>query len=65
MASSYILLPNELMLLSHIRNFEYYLLLPRSRDNAVGVETGYGLDGPDLIPGSARFFSFPQLPDRL
>jgi hypothetical protein len=27
--------------------------------------TGYGLDGRDSIPGSARFFSSAQRPDRL
>jgi hypothetical protein len=26
--------------------------------------TGYGLDGPVSIPGSARFLSSPQRPDR-
>jgi hypothetical protein len=26
---------------------------------------GYGMDGPGLIPGSARFFSSPQHADRL
>jgi hypothetical protein len=35
----------------------------RSRDSLVGIVTSYGLDGPGLIPGSARFFSSPQPPD--
>jgi hypothetical protein len=26
--------------------------------------TGCGLDGPDSIPGSVRFSSYPQRPDR-
>jgi hypothetical protein len=29
------------------------------------ISTGYGLDGPRSIPGSVRFLSSPQLPDRL
>jgi hypothetical protein len=36
-----------------------------SRGSSVGVVTGYGLDVPGSIPGSARFFSSPQRPDRL
>jgi hypothetical protein len=31
----------------------------------VGIATSYGLDGPGSIPGSVRFFSSPQRPDRL
>jgi hypothetical protein len=31
-----------------------------SRDSSVGLATGYALDGPGSIPGSARFFSSPQ-----
>jgi hypothetical protein len=27
--------------------------------------TGYGLEGLDSVPGSERFFSSPQCPDRL
>jgi hypothetical protein len=37
----------------------------RSREISVGMATGYGLDGLGSIPGSARFFFSPQLPDRL
>jgi hypothetical protein len=36
-----------------------------SRDISVSIATGYGLEGPVSIPGSARFFSSPQHPDRL
>jgi hypothetical protein len=32
-----------------------------SRDSSVRIATGYGLEGPGLIPKSARFFSSPQL----
>jgi hypothetical protein len=32
---------------------------------SVGIAPGYGLDGPGSIPGSVRFFSSPQRPDRL
>jgi hypothetical protein len=31
----------------------------------VGIVMGYGLDGPGSIPGSTRFVSSPQHPDRL
>jgi hypothetical protein len=31
-----------------------------SRDSSVAIVTGYGLDSPGSIPGSARFFSSPQ-----
>jgi hypothetical protein len=37
----------------------------RSRDCSVGIATGYGLNGPCSIPGSARFSSSPQRPHRL
>jgi hypothetical protein len=37
----------------------------RSRDSSVGIAMGYGLDGPDSIPGMERFFSSPQCPDRI
>jgi hypothetical protein len=33
------------------------------RDSAVGIATGYGLDGQGIgirVPGEARFFSFPR-----
>jgi hypothetical protein len=39
--------------------------LKRRRDSSVGTPKGYGLVGPGLIPGSVRFFSFPQRPDRI
>jgi hypothetical protein len=32
---------------------------------SVGIATDYGLDDPGSIPGSTRFFSSPQRPDRL
>jgi hypothetical protein len=35
-----------------------------SRDSSVGIVMGYRLDTPGSIPGSARFFFFPQCPDR-
>jgi hypothetical protein len=31
----------------------------------LSIVTGYGLDGPSLIPGRVKFFSSPQHPDRL
>jgi hypothetical protein len=31
----------------------------------VSITMGYGLDGPGSIPGSVRFLSSPQRPDRL
>jgi hypothetical protein len=33
--------------------------------NGIGIATGYGLDGPGSISGSARFFCSPQRPERL
>jgi hypothetical protein len=33
--------------------------------SSVGKATDYWLEGPVSIPGFARFFSSPQLPDRL
>jgi hypothetical protein len=38
-----------------------------SRDSAVGIEAGYGLDGRGFgvrVPTVARFFSSPRRPDR-
>jgi hypothetical protein len=40
----------------------------RSRDNAVGIATGYGLDGRGVgvrVPVGGRFLSPPQRPDQL
>jgi hypothetical protein len=37
----------------------------RSLDSPVGTATSYGLARPGSIPGSYRFFSSPQRPDRL
>jgi hypothetical protein len=34
-------------------------------NHRVGIATGYGLDSQGSIPGSARFLSSPQRPDRL
>jgi hypothetical protein len=48
---------------NRIKNFSWIMI--RSRDSSVGIATGYGLNGPGLITGSVRFFSFPQRPDRL
>jgi hypothetical protein len=36
-----------------------------SRNSIVSIATGYWLDGPGSIPGSARFFSSPERLDRL
>jgi hypothetical protein len=35
------------------------------RRQHLSITTGYRLDGPSSIPGSARFIPSPQLPDRL
>jgi hypothetical protein len=43
-----------------IRKWINYINVP-----GVGMETGYRLEGPGLIPCSARFFSSPQCPDRI
>jgi hypothetical protein len=43
----------------------YDTLHPMSRDSSVDIATDYGLEGRGSIPGSARFFSTPQRPDRL
>jgi hypothetical protein len=45
--------------------FDILPALSGSRMSSVGIETGYGLDGLGLIPGSARIFFSPQHPDRL
>jgi hypothetical protein len=37
----------------------------RSHDSSVDIATGYRLHGPGSIPGTRRFFSFPQRPDQL
>jgi hypothetical protein len=37
----------------------------RRRDSSVGIATGYRLDGPGFVPGTARFLSSPQRPDWL
>jgi hypothetical protein len=54
---------------SEHRSFNLYLedlpLERRSRDNPIGAATSYRLDDFGSIPGSARFFSSPQRPDRL
>jgi hypothetical protein len=34
-------------------------------DSSVGIATGHGLDGQGSIPGSEKYFSYPQRPDRL
>jgi hypothetical protein len=41
-----------------------FIPIIRSRDISVGIAADYGLDGPVSIPGSARFFSSPQRPER-
>jgi hypothetical protein len=41
----------------------YIILL--SPDSSVDIATGYRLDSPGSIPGSAGFFSSPRRPDRL
>jgi hypothetical protein len=35
----------------------------QSRDSSAGRAMGYELEGPGMIPGSARFFSSPKRPD--
>jgi hypothetical protein len=43
-------------------------LISRSRDSAVGIETGYGLDDQGVgfrVPVGARIFTSPCPPDRL
>jgi hypothetical protein len=44
-----------------------YLQIPhtRSRDSAVGIATGYRLDGGVRVPVGIRFFSSPRRPERL
>jgi hypothetical protein len=35
------------------------------QDSSVSIATDYGLDGRNSIPGTAKFFSSPQRPNRL
>jgi hypothetical protein len=37
-------------------NIPHYNALQLSQGSSVKIMTGYGLDGPDSIPGMARFF---------
>jgi hypothetical protein len=46
-----------------IKIFLGLLFTSRSWENSVGIAVGYGLDGPDSISSSARFFSSSQYPD--
>jgi hypothetical protein len=43
--------------------FRSLLRYSRSRDSSVDIATGFWLDSPGSIPGSARFFSSPQRPE--
>jgi hypothetical protein len=46
----------------------YYYLVRKSRDSAVGVATGYGLDDRGVgvgVPVGSRIFSSPSRPDWL
>jgi hypothetical protein len=45
------------------RNSALYMKIV-SRDSSIGIVTGHVLDGPDSIPGSAKFFLSPQSPVR-
>jgi hypothetical protein len=48
--------------------FNVFILVIRSRDSAVGVATGYGLDDRGVgvrVPVGSRIFTFPCRPDRL
>jgi hypothetical protein len=45
----------------------FYLIIYRSRDSAVGIATGYGLDDRGVgvrVPVGSRSFSSPRRPDR-
>jgi hypothetical protein len=55
---------NSVTLFTCINIVQHRMLLC-SRDSSVGTVTGYKLDGLGSIPGSVRFFSSPQRPDRL
>jgi hypothetical protein len=54
-----------LQLSSSVNFYEIAYKLWESKDNSVGIPTGYGLYDPGLIPGSARLISSPQLSDLL
>jgi hypothetical protein len=46
----------------------YYLSKIESRDSAVGIATGYGLDDREVgvrVPVGSRIFASPRRPDRL
>jgi hypothetical protein len=46
----------------------FYQITKRSRNSAVGIETGYGVDDQGVgvrVPVGSRIFSSPRRPDRL
>jgi hypothetical protein len=48
--------------------FNMFLIVRESQDSAVGIATGYGLDGRSVgvrVPVGARYFSSARRPDRL
>jgi hypothetical protein len=48
--------------------FYFHYFSPRSRDSAVGIAIGYGLDDGGVgvrVPVGSRIFSSPRRPDRL
>jgi hypothetical protein len=47
-----------------LSQFGMYMHIVRSPDSAVGIATGYGLDGV-RVPVGSRIFSSPRRPDRL
>jgi hypothetical protein len=52
---------------AYIHNNMSYWTIIRSRDNAVGIATGYGLDDRGVgirVPVGSRIFSSPRRPDR-
>jgi hypothetical protein len=61
-----VLCPHSSNFLSNRKyDIEIIVLMIGSRDNSVGVATGYGLDGRGLILGTGKkFFSSPQHPGR-
>jgi hypothetical protein len=53
---------------SIIVSISYISLYYRSRDSAVGIATGYGLDDSGfgvVVPVGSRIFSSPRRPDRV
>jgi hypothetical protein len=57
-------LPKPPASLTKILAFTFQHVIITSISSA-GIPTGYGLDGPDSIPGRTKFFSSTQRPDRI